>query len=143
MVRGACVASIDVRQRATVEIADHHFVALIRECDPPAGRCGPHRHDVSYIPGERAGPPIFDYLDALFAGSVADGYDGLAIVQPLSVSKSAIAIVTVLPNRSLPQRKREEFSASVESHAVAFGVYVDGPEVVGGRHEPARCLRTM
>ncbi len=116
---------------------------MIRDRDPPTARRCAHRGDMPDIPRQDARPARLENLDLLLARSVGDGDQAHAVLQPLSKPIAAPCVVAMLANRAFPQREAEQLAARNDGDAVALRMRVEAFQVVGGRHEPARGLRSV
>src|SRR5262249_14932859 len=72
ILAAACVAPVDHLDFAARDVADQHLVAMVGDRDALAARRRTHRDDAPDVPGKDARSTVLPYLDALFAGRVAD-----------------------------------------------------------------------
>jgi hypothetical protein len=73
------LAPIGRLQRALVEIADEHFVAMVRDCQPTTAGGGLQRDHPANVPAKFAWLIAFEDFDPFLARGVADGDKSLTI----------------------------------------------------------------
>ena len=137
------VAALDQRQRACVDIAQQHFVAMVGDRDPRAGGRRLHRDDAAHVPRHRARGAVLEYLDALLARAVAYRDERGAVGQPLPETVARTVAHAELAHAAFPQREREGLAAHVDREAVPRRMQREAAQVVAGGHELACRLRTM
>ena len=141
-VRPQSLRSMTV-QRAGVDVADHHLVAVIGDRHPRAARCGAHRDDAADVPWQRARLAIANTSTRSSPRLIADGDDRRAVGEPLPVPVAPAVGDAVLAHRAFPQREREQLAARFDGEAVAGRMHLEAAEVLGRSDELARRLRPM
>ncbi len=137
------VAAVDHGQRAGVDVAQQHLVAMVGDRHLRAARRRAQLDHAAHVPRQHARRAVLPHVHALLARLVADGDERRAVGEPLPVAMPRAFRRAVLAHRAFPQPERDELAAHVEREAVPRRMHGESAQVVRGGHELARRLRAM
>ena len=143
VLRASRVAAVDHGQRAGVDVAQQHLVAMVGDRHLRAARRRAQLDHAADVPRQHARRAVLPHVHALLARLVADGDERRAVGEPLPVAMPRAFRRAVLAHRAFPQPERDELAAHVEREAVPGRVHGESAQVVRGGHELARRLRAM